>query len=88
MLSLRKLRERRGLTQEELAELATIEHPDGSATHLDQTTVSALERGINLDPKKSTIEALARGLRCNVIDVWHGINQSIREAAHAGNGKR
>ena len=50
---LRQLRTDRGLTQEELA----------SAAGLSPRTVSDLERGINLTPRKVTAELLADALR-------------------------
>lgn len=82
-LSLRRLRKRRRLSQRELAELCTLFLENGDVRHLEQTTVSALERGYNVDPKKSTMEALARGLRCSLQEVASGIDQSQREAQHA-----
>lgn len=45
-----------GLTQAQLAERAGMH----------QTRVSEIERGDNLDPRLSTIEALARALGCRV----------------------
>jgi transcriptional regulator with XRE-family HTH domain len=73
VLSLRKLREKRGLTQKGLA----------AASALEQTTISSLETGVIANPRKSTIEALAQGLECSILDVWHGINQSVKEAHRA-----
>ena len=50
---LRQLRAERGLTQEELA----------SAAGISPRTISDLERGINLTPRKATAELLADALR-------------------------
>jgi transcriptional regulator with XRE-family HTH domain len=61
--NLREMRERAGLSQERLAQLAD----------LDRTEVSLLERGKRM-PRLDTIVALARGLDLRASgDLLHGI---------------
>lgn len=55
---LAELRDQAGLSQVRLARLAD----------LDPATISQLERGIQDDPKLSTVISLARALRCRVVD--------------------
>lgn len=55
---LAKLRDDAKLSQVRLAHMAG----------LDPATISQLERGIQDDPKLSTMLSLARALRCRVVD--------------------
>lgn len=55
---LRELRERKGLTQEELAKLLNV----------GRTTVTLWEMGIN-KPRADTLPKVARALRCTVDDL-------------------
>lgn len=59
MVVLRKMRERRKLTQEELSR----------ASGVKQQTISAIESGRNKHPQIDTLYYLAQALRCTVDDL-------------------
>lgn len=59
MIVLKKIRERRKMTQEELAK----------ASGVTQQAISAIESGKNKSPKISTLFFLANALRCTVDDL-------------------
>lgn len=59
MVILQKMRERRKLTQEELAQ----------ASGIKQQTISAIESGKNKYPRVDTLYALAKALKCTVDDL-------------------
>lgn len=59
MVTLRKMRERRKLTQEELSK----------ASGVKQQTISAIESGKNKHPQIDTLFYLAKALRCTVDDL-------------------
>jgi transcriptional regulator with XRE-family HTH domain len=67
MASLRVLRERAGLTQTELAD----------RTGLKQETISALECGKVPNPRKLTLDKLARGLGVPRPEVWRGLELTV-----------
>jgi transcriptional regulator with XRE-family HTH domain len=56
-MTLRKARDAKGWTQEDL-EAATAR----AGKKVDQRNISKIERGENLDPSNSTVEALERAL--------------------------
>jgi transcriptional regulator with XRE-family HTH domain len=68
---LKALREAAGLSQHELAQ----------RSHINQTTISALERGKIADPRISTLSGLARALKMPPSRVLNAINESVRLAA-------
>lgn len=70
-MNLREIRESEKLTQEQLAAVTT----------LDQTTISAIERGQVVDPRSSTVKALARGLNRSPEEIENAIRESVKEAA-------
>lgn len=69
--TLRAIREAKDLTQKQVAKL----------THLDQTTISALERGKVGNPTGDTLKALARVYECSTDDISNAIRQSVLAAA-------
>ncbi len=72
-MNLRELRESRKLTQDKVAELGFV----------NQATVSQLELGKILDPRHSTLKALAEVYGVRLQDVVDALNISIREAEAA-----
>jgi transcriptional regulator with XRE-family HTH domain len=65
-MTLRQLREDKGLTQEELA----------AAAGCEQTTISQLECGKVRDPRYSTVAALAKVLKTSTSIVMASIAES------------
>lgn len=71
-MTLRELRERAGFrTTARLAAETGILH----------TTISKIEGGKVLDPRYSTVAALAAALRVSMPEVKRAIEQTVREAA-------
>jgi len=66
---LRSLRERRGITQVQLATLA----------HMAQNTISKLERGPKKAPRYNTVLALARALRVAPDTLRFGVDPRRRD---------
>jgi transcriptional regulator with XRE-family HTH domain len=69
--TLKALREAAGLSQQELAQRSQI----------NQTTISALERGKIADPRISTLTGLSRAFKMPASRVLNAINESVRLAA-------
>jgi transcriptional regulator with XRE-family HTH domain len=72
-VTLRELRETKGLTQVQVADAGGIE----------QTTISQLELGKIQDPRHSTLQKLATVYDVEVQDVVAALAESIREAVAA-----
>lgn len=70
-MTLRELRESKGLTQVQVADTGGIE----------QTTVSQLELGKIVDPRHSTLKALATVYDCDLQVVVDALAESVSEAA-------
>ena len=70
-VTLRQLRERKKLSQRQLALL----------TGIQQTTISTLERGAVADPRTSTVQALARVLGQPPAVIIRAIRRAYTEAA-------
>lgn len=67
--TLRKLRERRGVTQVELAR----------ATGVTQTYIAKLESGAKVNPSLSVMMNLARALRVELTDLLHTKSRRRRQ---------
>jgi transcriptional regulator with XRE-family HTH domain len=72
-MTLRELRERKKLTQAEVAERGDVE----------QTTVSQLELGKIRDPRVSTLEALAKVYDVKLQVVLDALGESVQSAEAA-----
>lgn len=72
-MTLRELREKKGLSQAEVA----------ARGELEQTTISQLELGKIRDPRYSTLRKLADVYRVRLQDVTSAFNESLREAEAA-----
>lgn len=60
MVVLRRIREKRGMSQQELAQRAKV----------PQQTISMIESGQRPDPRIGTLGRLADALGCTVLDLW------------------
>jgi transcriptional regulator with XRE-family HTH domain len=70
-MTLRELRERKGLTQAEVVALSRGE--------LDQTTISQLELGKVRDPRHSTMQRLADAYSVRLQVIADALVETIRE---------